>query len=212
MPPPVVNQSQIAARDVSTASKLRFLEFARESIKAPASTGAVAPTSKFVIEKVIQLADLQQADSVVELGPGTGVITEQIQFHLKPRAAFFALELNNKFVEVARKRCPVARIYHDAADALPNYLEEHKWLQCDCIISSLPWTIFESAEQDRLLETISASLKPGGKFISIVYLGAKTRVRGRYFISSLPLHFRQVERSKIIWRNLPPTEVYCCKK
>lgn len=211
MPPPLINQSQTISSALGKKSKSRLLEFARESIRAPASTGAVAPSSRFVAEKVMQLADLQQADLVVELGPGTGVFTEQIQCQLRPKAVFFALELNKIFVEAARKRCPSVRIYHDTADALPSYLQRHNWPKCDCIISSLPLTIFESAEQDRLLETISASLKPGGKFISIVYVGAKTRVRGRYFINNLPLHFRQVERSKTIWRNLPPTEVYCCR-
>lgn len=210
MLPPLINPSQSVPRQVRDEQKFKFIDFAKESLKEPGSTGAVAPSSRFVAEKIIQLADLQPADTVVELGPGTGVFTEQIQKHLQPDSIFFALELNRTFVETTRKRCPTARIYHDAAERLPKYLRRHKRKQCDCIVSSLPWTIFESAEQDRLLETISASLKPGGKFISIVYMGAKTRARGRYFINSLPLHFQQIERSKTIWQNLPPTQVYCC--
>lgn len=210
MLPPLTNHSHPVSRPVRYERKSKFLNFARESLKKPASTGAIAPSSRFVVKKVIQMADLHKAESVVELGPGTGVFTAQIQQQLMKDASFFALELNKNFVETTRTRCPQVRVYHDSADKLPKYLRRNKLKQADCIVSSLPWTIFDSADQDRLLDKISTSLKPGGKFISIVYLGAKARTRGRYFINSLPLHFQNVEKSSTIWANLPPTQVISC--
>ena len=163
-----------------------------------------------MVDKVIDLANLSDACTVVELGPGTGVFTEQIQKQLAKDATFFALELNKSFVEATKKRCPEATVYHDSAEQLQKYLLKHNHQRCDRIICSLPWTIFENAEQDRLLDTIATALKPGGKFISIVYLGAKARARGRYFINSLPLHFQHIEKSGTVWQNLPPTQIYCC--
>ena len=210
MLPPLTNQSPSVASLVTHGKKFKLLNFARESIREPASTGAVAPSSRFVVEKVIDLADLSSAGTVVELGPGTGVFTARIQRQLKQDATFFALELNKSFVDATRKRCPSATVYHDSAEQLQKYLLKHNHQQCDRIICSLPWTIFENAEQDRLLDTIASSLKPGGKFIFIVYLGAKARARGRYFINSLPLHFQNIENSGTVWQNVPPTQIYCC--
>ncbi len=210
MLPPLTDEPHPVSRKTQFDQKYKFLNFALESLREPGSTGAVAPSSRYVTDKVIALADLKNAESVVELGPGTGAFTEQIQHHVKDSASFFALELNPTFVEVTRKRCPRVRVYHDAAENLPSYLANGA-LKCDRIITSLPWTIFEHREQDHLLETIAGSLKPGGRFISIVYLGAKTRVRGRYFINSLPLHFKHVRRSNTVWQNIPPTQVYCCQ-
>ncbi len=206
---PFANERSSISRQ-ATAKKNRFLNFALESIREPGSTGAVAPSSRFVVDKVIEMAHLDSAESVVELGPGTGAFTAQIQHRLKDNASFFALELNRSFVEATRKRCPRVRVYHDAAENLPAYLANGA-IKCDRIITSLPWTIFDPHEQDQLLETIAASLKPGGSFISIVYLGARTRVRGRYFINSLPLHFKQVSSSNTVWQNIPPTQVFCCR-
>lgn len=206
---PFANEPSSISR-LSTAHKTRFLNFALESIREPGSTGAVAPSSRYVARQVIEMADLGSAESVVELGPGTGAFTEQIQNHLKDNASFFALELNRAFVEATSKRCPRVRVYHDAAENLPAYLANGA-IKCDRIITSLPWTIFEHHEQDQLLEIIAASLKPGGRFISIVYLGARMRVRGRYFINSLPLHFKQVRYSSTVWQNIPPTQVFCCQ-
>jgi len=206
---PFANEPSPVTRGART-QKFKLLNFAIESLREPGSTGAVAPSSRFVANKVIKMAALEEADNVVELGPGTGAFTEQIQHHLKDSASFFALELNEAFVEATRKRCPRVRVYHDAAENLPVYLANGA-IKCDRIITSLPWTIFDQHEQDQLLEIISASLKPGGRFISIVYLGAKTRVRGRYFINSLPLHFRKVHHSSTVWQNVPPTQVFCCQ-
>lgn len=189
--------------------KFRFLSFAIESIREPGSTGAVAPSSRFVVDKVLEMAALDNAESVVELGPGTGAFTEQIQDNLQNNASFFAIELNHAFAEATRKRCPEVRVYHDAAENLPTYLANGA-IKCDRIITSLPWTIFEPVQQDKLLETIAVSLKPGGRFISIVYMGAKARSRGRYFIDSLPQRFQHVYQSNTVWQNFPPTQVFCC--
>jgi len=147
---------------------------------------------------------------VVELGPGTGVFTEQIVNKLGSNSTFFALELNKVFVKATKNRCPQAEVYHDTAQSIKHYLNKHNVDQCDCIVSSLPWTIFEPDDQNILLETLSSVLAPGGSFVSIVYLGAKTRRRGRHFIDSLPTHFNTVYKTKTVWQNLPPTQIYRC--
>lgn len=211
MLPPLTNQPHSLRETVADEKKFKYLNFAKQTITQPTATGAVAPSSRHLVDKVIQMANIAQAESVVELGPGTGAFTQQIQHHLSDTASFIAIELNKTFVRATRERCPQVTVYHDAAENLPRYLRKHNLPQCDLIISSLPWTIFESHEQDRLLDTIAISLKPGGTFISIVYLGAKTRARGRYFINSLPLHFSSIETSKTVWQNIPPTQVYRCR-
>jgi phospholipid N-methyltransferase len=179
-------------------------------LKSPNSTGAIAPSSRFVANSVVSLANLESAKTVVELGPGTGVFTEQIFNRLNPDSTFFALELNDAFVQATRDRCPQAEVFHDTAMSIGHYLSMYDAEQCDCIISSLPWTIFEPADQDRLLQTLSSVLAPGGRFVSIVYLGANTRRRGRHFIQSLPSHFLTVYKTKTVWQNMPPTQIYRC--
>lgn len=235
MPPPVVDQSQTAAGSLSpralahpamarqrttvqrasrrparAESRFNLLDFARQTIKTPATIGAIAPSSKYVARRVVSVANLTAAKTVVELGSGTGVFTEQIVQKLRGDSTFFALELNQAFVQATKNRCPEVPVYHDSAQSIENYLHQHGTSHCDCIISSLPWTIFEPAEQEKLLQTLSSTLAPGGCFVSIVYLGAKTRKRGRHFFQSLPNHFKTVDKVKTVWQNLPPTQIFCC--
>ena len=187
-------------------------EFAKQVAQQPQSTGAIAPSSKVLAKQVVDNADLSRAQTVIELGPGTGAFTEEILEQLAPDTFFFALELNRVFVEATRSRCPNARVYHDAALSLPIHLQRNKRSHADCIVSSLPWTIFNEAEQDNILDVITNSLKPGGVFVSIVYLGANFRSRGRCFINNLNVHFSSVNHTRTVWRNLPPAKIYRCVK
>ncbi len=225
MPPPVIDQSpsspgSLATRPLAGPVTLRhhkpiepkftLLDFAKQTMRTPASIGAIAPSSRSVAKSVVALANLNKAKTVVELGSGTGVFTEQIINNLAVDSTFFALELNQVFVQATKSRCPQAQVYHDTAQSIRKYLNKHDVDQCDCIVSSLPWTMFEPFDQDILLEMLSSVLAPGGCFVSIVYLGAKTRRRGRHFISSLPKHFHTVYKTKTVWRNIPPTQIYRC--
>ena len=208
----IVSQSHRA--DAADNNNRRFsqAEFTRQLAQQPQSIGAITPSSRSLARQVVVTANLSQAQTVVELGPGTGSFTEVILNNLRSDAKFFALELNSTFVDATRKRCPGACVYHDAASSLPARLRENKLSHADCVISSLPWTIFDAAEQDHILQAITDSLKPGGVFVSIVYLGAKFRSRGRYFIEHLDNHFSTVRHTPTVWQNLPPAQIYRCVK
>ena len=225
MPPPVIDQSRSSPGSLATRPlagpvtlrhhkpiepKFTLLDFTKQTMRTPASIGAIAPSSRSVAKSVVALANLNKAKTVVELGSGTGVFTEQIIDNLGVDTTFFALELNQVFVQATKTRCPQVQVYHDTAQSIRQYLNKHDVDQCDCIVSSLPWTMFEPIDQDILLEMLSSVLAPGGCFVSIVYLGAKTRRRGRHFIRSLPKHFHTVYKTKTVWRNIPPTQIYRC--
>lgn len=195
-----------------TGHAFSYRDFTRQLALQPGATGAIAPSSKSLAKKTIDLADIQTAGTVVELGPGTGVFTEEILHHIRCDQTFFAIEVNPIFVNATQFRCPDACVHHDAASALPSWLEKHHCTHADRIIASLPWTIFDKPEQKQMMEVISDSLAEDGVFVSIVYLGAKFRTRGRYFINNLQHHFSSVTRTPTVWQNLPPTQIFRCVK
>jgi len=201
-----------ASQNDPAVGRLRFSysDFARQLASAPGTIGAIAPSSTSLAKKVIEQTNLTTAKTVVELGPGTGVFTEQIIQNLSAGALFFSIELNQAFVAATKDRCPSARVYHDAASSLPQWLKKNNRSQADCIVSSLPWTLFDDAAQDEILLAIKESLAPGGVFVSIIYLGAQCRARGRYFIRSLHEHFPTVTNTPTVWQNLPPSQIYRC--
>jgi phospholipid N-methyltransferase len=80
----------------------------------------------------------------------------------------------------------------------------------DCIVSGLPWAVFSSELQLRLLAAIRDALRSGGTFATFAYLHAAWLPAARRFREHLTSHFETVEESRVVWRNLPPAFVYRC--
>ncbi len=175
-------------------------------------TGAITCCSEEVANALASKANLARAKTVVELGSGTGAITEKILENLQKDALFLALELNEHFVEETKKRCPAANVYHDTAENVKIYLNKHGQETCDCVISTLPWTLFDKELQESILNAIWDVLPEGGEFLTVAYTFAPLLPGGKRFKNLIQKRFAHVTRTKPIWKNLPPVYVYYCKK
>jgi phosphatidylethanolamine/phosphatidyl-N-methylethanolamine N-methyltransferase len=182
--------------------------FIRQFVRHPGQTGALAPSSKGLAELITDAAGLGDASAVVEWGPGTGVFTEKIFQKKRPDALFFALEMNGDFVAATQARCPEAMVYHDSAVNTPRYLAQHGRTHCDCVLCGLPWASFPESLQDSLLDTLTAILRPTGRFLTFAYLQGLLLPAGQRFRKKLRSRFAHVTTTRTVWANLPPAFVY----
>jgi phospholipid N-methyltransferase len=184
----------------------------KQFFKAPRSIGAVCPSSPKLCRKIATGVGLERARVVVELGPGTGAITPIILDMKHPECLFFAVELNDEIITVFRKRFPSVKVYQDCASNLPKMLKKEGVGKADLIISGLPWTTFPVKLQEKILKSIDASLAPGGVFTTFAYLQGLLLPSSGNFKKLLRHHFAKVERSQVVWTNIPPAFVYRCTK
>jgi len=185
--------------------------FLLQVLDNPLTIGAVAPSSALLANTIANSLDLTNAQTLVELGPGTGVFTECLNRVAPKNTTCIAIELNKRFAAVTKEKCPSVHVYNDSAANLRHYLNIHDAHCADVIVSSLPWTIFTPVLQDQLMAAVVDCLKPGGTFVSIVYLGARFRSGGRYFYSLMQQNFQSIDRIGPVWLNLPPTLIFHCK-
>lgn len=185
-----------------------FLEW----IKHPVLTSTIVPDSKRLSRLIIKMADISDADAVVELGPGSGGFTELILQNIPNKTKFFALEINPLFVKHTKKRCPGAIVYEDDALNLKSYLKEHGLKHCDCIISGLPFTVLRDELQEQLLKTIREALSSGGRFLTYTYVHRMNSKGNKRLRQLFEKHFDTLETSRIVWNNVPPAYVYCARK
>ena len=185
--------------------KLHVLD---EFVRKPMSVGAVAPSSWRLAELITDVAELGRASTVVEFGPGTGAFTEVIVRKLQPGASFFAIEANETFAGLTRKRCPGVEVFHDSAASVRALLESRGHASCDCIVSGLPFASFSPAQQDAVLAAIVDVLAPGGRFVTFAYLNGIVWPAARRFRRRLFDEFSDVAATHTIWRNIPPAYVY----
>lgn len=188
------------------------LSFLREFMRRPTRVGAIAPSSRWLARTMAEIDHLPEADTVVELGPGTGSFTRAILDRLAPTTTFFALEINTEFAERLRRRFPDLTVHNDSAEKLPEYLERHGKSAVDCVLSGLPWASLPMTVQENVMSAVVDSLRPGGTFATFAYLHALYLPNARRFRERLEGLFTKVELSPVVWRNLPPAFVYKCTR
>ena len=189
------------------------LRFLRAFVERPFATGAIAPSSQRLAAQMVDKLCLRDAETVVEIGPGTGALTRAILEDIAPRTLLLAVELNPRFAAHLRETLPArVDVVNGSGEHIAQYLSERGRSEADCIVSGLPWAGFTRDLQERLLAAVVSSLRPGGRFTTFAYVHGLPFPAARRLRRLLGAGFASVERSQIVWRNLPPAIVYLCEK
>lgn len=190
---------------------IEYLRFLGRFARHPLRTGAIAPSSRHLARLMVSDMGLEAAETVVELGPGTGSFTAEISASVADGATFLAVEVDPDFVRALDGRFPNMRLVHGSAENLPHHLEAVGRSQADAILCGLPWASFPTELQTRILSAVAASLRPGGRFATFAYVHAAWFPTARGFHRRLRDTFRSVSRTRVEWRNLPPAFVLRCE-
>ena len=159
--------------------------------------------------------DWDQSKLIVEFGPGTGAFTGEILRHCQPGTTFFAIEQNADFAAYLRLTYPSVTTHCESVanvGALCAASGFETAGSIDGIICGLPWAAFSDQLQCDLLRATEQALRPGGRFATFAYLQGTLLPAGRRFRRKLAATFGKVEKSPIVWRNLPPAFIYRCTK
>ncbi|MEU9889886.1 methyltransferase domain-containing protein [Sphaerisporangium sp. NPDC051017] len=186
--------------------------FFGQFVRSPGKTGAVAPSSLRLARVVASPVPERGEPVIVELGPGTGVFTGEIQRRLGGRGRHLAVEINPVLAARLSERHPGATVVAADACDLPRLLERHGLTRADVVVSGLPWAAFPARLQDRLLEAITAVLGHDGAFTTFAYTHARTLPPALRFRRRLTEAFEEVVPSRTVWGNLPPAFVYHARR
>ena len=176
-------------------------------LRHPVTVGAVAPSSRVLARAMCADLRVGPDEAVLELGPGTGPFTAEIQRHLPDPACYLGVELEPGFVRLLEARHPDLSFMLGSAadsDALRRRLGDRA---VHSIISGLPFAGLPPAMQDGVIDSVQRVLRPAGVFRTFQYLHAYAlpgAVRFRRRMSAL---FGQVRRSRVVLRNVPPAFV-----
>jgi phosphatidylethanolamine/phosphatidyl-N-methylethanolamine N-methyltransferase len=175
--------------------------------------GAIAPSSRHLARAIVESLDLKDAKTVVEFGPGTGVISDALIPAIPPGCRYLAVELNPSLARVFRQRHPRAELREDSAANIRAICDREGIDHVDCIVSGLPWSSFSRELQVSILEAAVSVLRPGGELVTFGYRIGTWLPAGRRFHKHLaPRYFSRLWKSRYVWRNLPPAFVLHCVK
>lgn len=184
----------------------------RTFLRRPSRTGTVIPSSRALAELMTEDMGLAAAGTVVELGAGTGVFTRLIAERVRPDALVLAFEIDAALAGKLDGRVPRVRVVNDSAEHLGEHLRAAGRPMADVILSGLPWANFSPDLQERLLRSVVAGLRPGGRFATFAYVPTAYLRPGRRLRSLLEASFAKVATTRIVYWNFPPAFVYRCEK
>jgi len=180
------------------------MNFFNQFLEQNRTVGAVAPSSKFLVKKMLAPVDFKKAKVIVEFGPGTGIITRALLKKMLPDALLFSFEINKEFTEYLSSINDRRLILlNKSAEKLSEELKNHAVHQSDYIISSIPLVNIPAKIENRILLTAYESLKEGGKFIQFQYSLTSQRKLKKIF-GDVEVDFTPL--------NIPPAFIYVCTK
>ncbi len=190
-----------------------MLTFFKQWIKKWSEIWAISPCSYSSVDLAISSVNLEKCKTIVELGAGTGVFTKHIQKKIRDDQKFLSFEINPEFFKEARKNSPQTIIYNDTVENIKYYLEKHDIETCDCIISTLPWAVFPSPYQKKLIEILYSILSDKWEFVTITYfLLWSLKPSWLRFKKLLKNYFGNVSTTPVVWNNIPPAIFYYSRK
>lgn len=179
------------------------LRFLRSLVVRPRSIGAIAPSSPALARKIAEQIDPRTDGMVLELGPGTGVVTEALIARGVAEERLIAIESDPDMAQLIRKRFPKLRIVEADAFDLERSLGAHDCEGLAAIVSGLPLLNQPVARRHALIASALARLTPGAPFIQFSYGWTPPVPAGRDFT---------VEHAGLVLANLPPARVWVYRR
>lgn len=166
---------------------------------------SVTPSSPFLTRRVCRTIDFDRADTVIEYGPGTGVMTRYLLERMPEGADLLAIEANSKFVDVLEDEMDDRRLMVQEGDVreVQEIMERYGLEGADYIVSGIPFTWMDDEGRDRLLQTTHRILRPGGMFLAYQTFwqpNAHLRKPARAYFGNVEREFELI--------NIPPMRVY----
>jgi len=177
--------------------------FARNFIRHPYMLGSLIPSSRFLVNQVLDPIDWERARVIVEYGPGVGTFTGEIVRRMNPEARLVAIEMNSDFVRFLQTSILDSRLHVElgsAADVM-QVLRRLGLPAADYIISGIPLGSMPESLRADIVQKSQAALGPRGEFLVYQFTSRVLPVLRRTF--------RQVRR-RIELRNVPPAQLFLC--
>lgn len=176
------------------------MRFIRTWFENPLSTGAVMPSSKALARTMASYVDPQSTGPVIELGPGTGPVTEALVKRGVDPNRLILVEFDPDFCRLLRTRYPAATVVQGDAYRLRRLLADTVREPAAAMVSGLPLVTKPLRTRLRLISDALGLLAPGAPFIQFTYAPVPPIPKALSGIKA--------ESSETIWLNLPPARVW----
>jgi phosphatidylethanolamine/phosphatidyl-N-methylethanolamine N-methyltransferase len=187
-------------RENMIADQIRFLG---RLIARPSQVGAVAPSSPGLARAMAAQIDPSRGGPILELGPGTGVVTAALIARGILPNRITSIEYDPDFAKLVAERFPGVRVIRGDAYDLRGTLGDNSAAPFAAIVSSLPLLNEAPERRQKLIETAFELVAPGAPIVQFSY-GLHSPVPSSETVS--------VTRAALVLFNLPPARVWVYRR
>ncbi|HEY1362262.1 MAG TPA: methyltransferase [Xanthobacteraceae bacterium] len=180
------------------------VRFIRSWIERPLTTGAVTPSGRALARTMASYIDAARPGPVIELGPGTGPVTEALIAQGVDPSRLILIEFDRTFCRLLRARYSSATVIQGDAYALRRLLGGLLQQPAAGVVSGLPLFTKPLRMRLRLLFEAFGLMSAGAPFVQFTY----------NTVSPIPKRLDRVEAeaSERIWLNIPPARVWVYRR
>ena len=184
------------------ADEARFI---KTWLDNPILTGAVSPSGRFLARMMARAVDPIGDGPIVELGPGTGPITEALLKRGVAPRRLVLVEFDGAFCRLLRKRFPGVHVVQGDAYRLAETLANVLAVPAASVVSSLPLLNKPDEERLALIADAFSLMGAGGTFVQFTYGMASP-------VPRVAAAAYDADVSPPIWLNLPPARVWIYRR
>ena len=175
--------------------------FLRGFLKHPVMVGSVIPSSKILIDKMLDPVDWANTKLFVEYGPGVGTFTQHILDRLSPDATLLTLDTNPDFTAYLNGKFTDSRLeaVTGSAASVRKVMADRGFEHADYVLSGLPFSTLPPGLGPKIAEETAEALRPGGAFL-VYQFSPKVR-------DYIAPHFDRIDKG-FEWINIPPATLF----
>lgn len=180
------------------------LKFFKGWIDKPKAVGSIIPTSSVTARRMASVIDTGSGLPVLEVGPGTGVITKAILRQGVRPVNLYTVEYSHDFVTHLRRNFPCVNVIEGDGFDLDATLGDKRDTTFDCVISGVPLLNFPVERRVAYLNNLLKRVPRGRPVVQLTY-GPKSPIQpglGDY----------TVEHFDFVLRNIPPTQLWIYRR
>lgn len=184
--------------------------FIKSWLDNPLVAGAVSPSGRFLARMMASYVDPAASGPVIELGPGTGPVTDALIRRGVAPERLVLVEYDPAFCKLLAQRFPGAHIIQGDAYRLRATLAGILSAPAAAVVSSLPLLTKPDAQRLALLADAFGLMRPEAPFIQFTYGIGSPIPRKKAHVVAMPAF--NAETSPPVLLNLPPARVWVYRR
>lgn len=145
--------------------------FLKGFFKHPVMVGAIVPSSRRTISKVLSVVDWDACQVFVEYGPGIGTFCQPVLDRLRRDGKLIVIDTNPDFIAYLKATIRDSRFsaVHGSAADVQDIVAAHGFDHADYVLSGLPFTTLPPGVGPAIMAATRAVLRQGGCFLVYQY-------------------------------------------